>query len=162
MTTAQISLVTGTGRGGREPVTNASIQSDWQPLCTAPNVADNGGAAVVDPGAIVRAEQTWGAIQGEGTTLQVRLKYPAAAAISTDVVVQCFGRDRNGAPQRLFAGAVHELTLADAASDVTDGTSKWTEAVEVDCQANSQVIVAIKTALAGTGIAGALIEGRLK
>jgi len=150
----------------------ASIQSDWQDACTAPGATDNSGNSVVEPQAITRVAQNWVYPQNKGTTLMIRLKYDDGATPSTDPVVQPFGIDGTGVgvaaafPQPLTdADGTHELTLATAvASDVTDGTSFFSVPVEVDIDANTAVLVAIKTlfAASGTGTTGATIQVRLK
>lgn len=140
-----------------------SLATDWVSLRDTPATADNGGSAVTNPGNVLDTVSPRLGMDRAGTTVQIRLQYPAGASISTAPVVQLFGIDRNGVPQRLTdADGNHELTLSAASSDPTDGTSKWTEAKEVDAQANFQVMVAVKTALAGTGISGAKLLARIK
>jgi hypothetical protein len=151
----------------------ASIQSDWQDACTAPETADNGGSSVVNPQAITRADQNWVYPQLKGTTLMIRLKYnDDVAATITNPVVQPFGIDGTGVgesaafPQALTdADGTHELTLTlTIASDVTDGTFKYTPPVEVDIDANTAVLIAIKTAFNTTDgtEADSTIQVRLK
>lgn len=143
------------------PVSNVT---NWGVACSAPKTADNSGNAIVNPSLITRAEQHWVKLGQRGTTLQVRLKYETAGSISTQVVVQIFGRDGNLITERLLdSSGTHPLSLtADTSNDARDATYSYTQPVEVDCNGNSEVLVAIKTALAGTGLDAPAILVRLK
>ena len=143
-----------------------SVISDWVDVCTAPETTDNSGSAVVNPGAITRSAQNKIYNHGVGTTLQIRLKYDAGAGTLTNPVVQPFGFDGNGLPQKLVdADAAHEQTLTlSASSDVTDGTYKYSQPVEVDMDGCASVLVAVKTAFAAsTGtVSNSTIQVRVK
>ena len=142
----------------------ASTMTNWITVCDLPTTADNAGSTVVNPGGITRAEQHWLQMLGTGTTVQIRLRYPTAGSVSTDVVVQPFGRDANGIPQRLLdSTGTHALTLGDdTTNDARDGTYSYTQPVEVDADANKEVLIAVKTALAGSGLTNAVIQARIK
>ena len=134
-------------------VVPVSIISDWVECCTAPETADNAGSTVIAPLGITRSTQNRVTNVGRGTTLQIRLKYDDGVSGVTSPVVQPFGFDGNNSPQRLVNSAgTHELTLTiDTTNDVTDGTYKFTQPVEVDMDANRDMLVAVKTAFAATG-----------
>ncbi|MBX7073595.1 MAG: hypothetical protein K1X71_10645 [Pirellulales bacterium] len=155
--------------GVRQYVLPVAVASDWVDVCLDPAQIDNepgvqAAGVVVNPGAIARAAQTWLAIAGLGTSLQARLKYPTAATVSASPVAQVFGRDRQGRAQRLVdAGGLHAQTLSvDVANDVRDGVYSYTQPIEVDADGCAETLVAIRTALAGTGLAGATIQARVK
>lgn len=169
MSTARITAPTISALAGRRIVLPVSVASDWADVCTAPTALDNEagvavGGVVVNPSAIMRSAQSWLQIAGIGTIVQVRLKYPTAASISASPVVQIFGRDRLQSPQRLLDnGGVHALTLSvDSTNDARDGVYSYTQPVEVDAEGSSEVIAAVKTALAGTGVTGATLQARVK
>jgi hypothetical protein len=136
------------------PVVTCGVVTDWIDICTAPETADNGGSVVTNPGAITRSTQNWFAACGLGTQVLVRLKYDAGVSGSiTSPVVQVFGRDSAGCPQRLVDGSgTHEQTLTvDGTNDVTDGTYKYTVPKTINIHGNLELLAAIKTAFAATG-----------
>ncbi len=135
------------------PVVTCGIVNDWIDICTAPETTDNGGSVVTNPGAITRAEQNWLKTCGLGTQVLVRLKYDDGISVPTSPVVQLFGRDSQGCPQRLVDGSgTHEQTLTiDTTNDVTDGTYKYTAAKTINIHGNIELLAAIKTAFAATG-----------
>jgi hypothetical protein len=152
---------TPAGASPHPRVVPVSEQSDWSQVCDAPATADNAGSTVTNPGGITRAEQHWLPTAGRGTQVAICLKYPAGASISTQVVVQPFGRDSAGIPQALLdAAGGNALTLTASATDATDGTWKYTAPVYVDALGSKDVLVAVKTALAGSTITGAVILAR--
>lgn len=136
------------------PVVTCGVVTDWLDICTAPETADNGGSVVTNPGAITRSTQNWFAACGLGTQVLVRLKYNAGISGSiTSPVVQLFGRDSAGCPQRLVDGSgTHEQTVTvDTTNDVTDGTYKYTAAKTINIHGNLELLAAIKTAFNATG-----------
>lgn len=143
-----------------------SVISDWVDICTAPETADNSGSAVVNPGTITRADQNKLYNHGIGTTLQIRLKYDTGASTLTNPVVQPFGFDGNGVPQKLVdANATHEQTLTLSESgDVRDSSFKYSQPVEVDMDGCASVLVAVKTAFAASGgtVNNSTIQVRVK
>lgn len=149
--------------GPKPMVVPISLTSDWQDLCTDVATADNGGSVVTNPGGITRSAQNRLDMLEKGTMVEVCLQYPAGASITTSLTVQPFGIDTAGVTQRLLDDSdAHELTLAVSANDPTNGTVKWTQPVNVDASACRYVLAAVKTALAGTGISGAKLLGRVK
>lgn len=135
------------------PVATCGVVTDWVDICTAPETADNSGSVVTNPGAITRSTQNWFAACGLGTQVLVRLKYDAGISAPTSPVVQLFGRDSQGCPQRLVDGSgTHEQTLTiDTTNDVTDGTCKYTAPKTINIHGNIELLAAIKTAFNATG-----------
>ncbi len=129
------------------------IVTDWGTCCDAPETADNSGSSIVNPALITRSAQFLIVSHGFGNALQVRLRYDDGLTSITNPVVQVFGKDGNGLWQKLLdKSGSHELTLTTASStDLTDGTDCYTEPVEVATSGCSYFLVAVKTALAGTG-----------
>lgn len=153
--------------GGLKPESTkvpVSIITDWATVCDAPTTSDNSGSTVVNPGGISRSNQNWLQMAGVGTTVQFRLRYPTAGTVSTQVVVQPFGRDSAAVPERLVdTSGTHVFTLTvDTTNDARDGTYSYTQPYEVDANANKEVLIAVKTALAGTSLTNAVIQARLK
>jgi hypothetical protein len=145
-----------------------SLQGDWVTLSVAPETADNGGNVVVNPTALgTTTPARWQKIKA-GTTLMVMLGYDDELASITECVIQAFGRDntedntdttrtpivhvlkgRADDDTSVVADAI-ELTT-DTTNNVTDGTLKYTDPVKIDLDGATEVLIAIKTALAGTG-----------
>ncbi len=172
MPTGQVNSPTQSALGYRQITLPVSVVSDWVDVCTAPTVAESdtgvvAGGTVVAPTLITRAAQNWLFVAGLGSTVQLRLKYPTVGSVTTSPVVQVFGRDRRGAPQRLVDGSgVHALALSvDTINDVRDAATpqmSYTQPVEVDADGCAEVLAAIREALAGTGLTGATIQARVK
>ena len=105
-----------------------------------------------------------------GTTLRLAARYTASGSMSTDPVVQVFGRSVNpagqqdntettntgtvGAWQQIVnkAGGL-DITLSDASTDISDGSFEYTlsdlDAHSFDLDGNNQVLVLVKTAAVG-------------
>ncbi len=119
---------------------------------------DNGGSDITNPDTqIVGTTRNVLKINKRGTFIQLRLVYDDGLGSITDPVVQAFGRHNSDDQwQRLknLSDSV-DVTLTTAAIDVTDGTNKYTDpasaAQTIDLDATDEVIVRVKTALAGTG-----------
>lgn len=141
-----------------------STMTDWVMVCDDPATADNAGSTVVNPGGITRSAQRKCKMIGSGTTAAIRLRYPTAGTVTTAPVVQVFGFDSAGIPERLVdATASHALTLTvDTANDARDGTYSYTQPVEVDVNACTEFLVAVKTALGGSSLTNATIVVRIK
>lgn len=145
-----------------------SILSNWVDVCSAPDVTDNSGSSIVNPDAITRAEQFLFRNNGYGSIALVRLKYDRGVSSPTDPVVQIFGRDSNGLWQKLYDASsppVHEVEITVAtSSDIDDGTAfKYTDWVEVDMQGCVAILVAVKTAFAGTGtVTNSTLQAKVK
>lgn len=159
----------------RRSVVPVSIESDWVVLNSAPGTLD--ANPVKNPTTGINSSPAPLTVGGAGTTIQLRLRYPLSGGPSNGatVLIQAFGLDGGSGnlqagsavrvPQRLFDGTsspahVQTLTVA-TATDAQDATYGYTEPVELDMQANKQVIVLINTALSGGGT-GAAILGRVK
>lgn len=141
-----------------------STITQWGVACSDTSATDNSGSTVVNPSLITRSAQHWVQMGQRGTTLEVRFKYPTGATTPVGPVVQIFGRDANLICERLTdSTATHTLSLTtDTTNDVRDSTYSYTQPIEVDCNANAEAIVAIKTAQTGTGMTGAAILVRIK
>lgn len=143
-----------------------SVISDWVEICDAPETADNSGSTVVNPGAITRSAQNKLYNHGVGTSLQIRLKYDTGAGTLTSPVIQAFGFDGNGLPQRLKdKDGNHELTLTlDGTNDVRDSSFKYSAIAEVDMDGCASVLVAVKTAFAASSgtVNNSTIQVRVK
>ncbi len=145
----------------------SSINARWRdkdgnPVIGAggPATDDNSGSRITNPTAQV-TNITTRTLKGtgSGTLLMLKLGYDDALGAITDVVVQVFGRtDPDVEWQPLENGlGNHEVTLTTAAAtDVTDGTLKYTQVklntTTWDMLGCKDILVAIKTALAGTGV----------
>lgn len=155
--------ITPTGLIGARVVQPSSVVNDWQTLVTAIDTADNAGSIVLNPGGITRSAQRKLVMSGVGTTVQVRIRYATGNTITAGTL-QGFGFDANNVPERLFdAGASHALSfLSDATNDPQDGTYSYTASQEVDANAATSVMFAVKTAATGTGAAAAVVQVRVK
>lgn len=154
--------------------TPVSTVSKWQDICTAPATYDgsSNGSDVVTPGGITRSAQNWLNIDGQGTTVLLRLQYKRTATVTTAPVIQVFGRDRHptrhGAATPYYhrlkdASQAFSLTLSVASTDHDDGNDfKHTEPVEVDADACQAIMATIKTALAADDTTGATIQAKVK
>lgn len=140
-----------------------SMTNSWQTLVTAIDTADNSGSIVLNPGGISRAAQRKMNMAAQSTTVQVRVRYATSSTITASTI-QGFGFDDNSIPERLFDSAGnHALSfLSDATNDVQDGTYSYTTSQEVDANAATSVMFAIKVAATGTGAAAAVVQVRVK
>ena len=153
----------------------AAIVSEWVSAIDAGGIAttDNGGSDITNPD-----DQIDGLtrhilkVNKRGTFLQVRLVYDDGLASITDPVVQIFGRYSGSEMwQRLrnmSSSPLINVTLVtdQDANDVTDGTFKYTDplfkAQTVDLNATDEVLIGVKTALAGTGtVSTAVLQAKL-
>lgn len=149
----------------RELVAPVSPQNDWTTLISTPATRDAGsdGAAITAPLSLAEATHPRLTIDGRGTIAQVRLAYPADASIDVSPVIELFGLDSQGVPERLLdLNLLSQVDLAEDAGDVSDGATKYTAAFELDCNACAQILGGVCTALAGTDITGAEVQVRLK
>ncbi len=105
-----------------------------------------------------------------GTFIQFRMAYDDSLTVTTDLVIQVFGRfDKDDQWQRLKSmdgTPLVDIVLSTAASDVTDGTLKYTDpdfqSQTIDLDATLDVIVRVKTALAGTGdVTNAFLQAKV-
>lgn len=134
---------------------------------------DNSGSAITDPTTQITAStRKLIATSGAGTLLLIRMMYVAADTITTNPVVQVFGRssDTEGWMALRNKANSHEITLdAVEASDVdtTIGATPYSStAVDlddhyIDLAGCSQILMGIKTAAAGAAVSLAWIEGKI-
>lgn len=145
----------------------SSQRSDWATVNSDPTATDNAAATITNPLLSVTRAAVTPLRMPAGTTVQIRLRYNLASIPASNPVIQPFGFDLNNVPQRLkTSSGTHEITLTvDSTNDVreTIDTVVWgyTEAVEVDAQANEKILVAVKTAISSLGV-GATIQARVK
>lgn len=158
LTETDISISPSGRRPPLEMVTQSEIKTAWTVANSAPETADNSGSAVTAPLSITRADVHYIAVNGKASKVRVRLKYDDGLSSITDTVVQVFGFDREFGSEtgpvgeRLVdSSGDHEQTLTTAATDFADGTYKYTDPVEVNLNGNNYIMVAVKTALSGTG-----------
>lgn len=149
---------------GVHPMQPVSVMGNWQNVNTAPGTADNAGSEVLVATGLSRAAIIPLNILGNGTSLQVRMQYATSGSTTTAPVIQIFGLDANGIPERLYTSTpAHDLTMTvDTANDVQDATHAYTASQEVDANGSSQIMVAVKTAASGTAFASAVIQVRVK
>lgn len=166
------------------PVAVCSPISDWQVGHADVTAADNGGAVVLNPGTeIVDADAHVVDALGLGTTALICLQYTATRTISTAAVLNLFGISAAlgtstptaslfdptvaatrhlGIPQRLLtSGGSADWSFDDiAASDLGDGTYKYTDSQQVDLLGNRFLLLGVKTAgaLSGAGSLRALVR----
>jgi hypothetical protein len=142
----------------RQSVPN-SRQSNWKAICTTPTTVDS-SASILKPSAISRSGQGWGGC-ALVTSVQVCARYATGSVPSTDPIIQLIGIDGNGVPQNLSdsTGTTFSWTLTHNASiDEQDAAGfSYTAYVEVDAQANTQIIAAIATAMVGGGTGAAIM-----
>lgn len=138
--------------------------TQWSTICSDAMVADT-VSPNPNPIGITRAAQNWFQVSG-WTTLQIRLKYVGTPnPTSPAAVVHVYARDTVDAtvnPQRLkdSSGAYNLNLSADTTNDVYDGTSSYSDWVEVDIQNSVEVIALVKTAVVSA--TSAVIQARVK
>jgi len=134
----------------------AGIASQWVTAIAATQLddADNAGADIQDPDSEINSTRPVYHIK-EGTVGQIRMAYEDAA-VGTPPVIQAFGRtNADGKWKRLHNRSnAADMTLQDAAADVTDGTMHYTHPDEdlltFDLMGCNEVVLAVKTALVGS------------
>jgi len=158
-----------------QQVRPVQIATGWLSFVDAGGVdaADNSGSRIVNPAAqITLSTRKIVQVRGSGTILRLRMGYSnGASAITTPPVVQVFGRrDATDAWQMLNnkAGSESVTLTADPATDITDGTLKYTrpqlETHSWDLDGCDELLVGIMTALAGqTGgsVDDAIVQGKI-
>ena len=135
--------------------------TQWATICTDAMVADT-VSPNPNPIGITRAAQNWFQVSG-WTTAQLRIKYTGTPTGSA--VLHVYARDTPGKttdPQRLKdSSGAYNLTIGyDTTNDVYDGTSYYTDFIEVDIQNNAEVIALVKTVL--TSATTAVVQARVK
>lgn len=136
-----------------------SATTDWTSAVTAGGATTADASTITAPTSQITASTrriVTRQVSG-GTALLVRMKYDASLTVSVSPSVRLFGRTNGGAWQTLTsrAGTVSSVLLAATATDISDGTYKYTT-VDLashyfDCQGYDEFLVGIETALAGSG-----------
>ncbi len=152
-----------------------SIAFPWVQVMDAGGItsADNSGSDITDPDAQIDGlTKHILKVNRKGSFLQVRMKYDDGLTAITNPVIQIFGR-YNGDEmwQRLrtlsfFPGIDVTIVTAQDATDVTDGTFKYTDplfdAQTVDLNATDEILIGVKTNLSGTGVTStAILQAKL-
>ena len=129
------------------------LTTDWVQLIDNLETADNSGNSITNPVTQITASTKRKlTVQGRGTTLLLMARYDDDTSVTTSPVIQAFGKDANGIWHKLKnASGTHEITVTCTfATDVQDGTYRYSDPVEVDMDGSVEVLVGIKTAYAGT------------
>lgn len=152
-----------------QPVAPSAILSPWATVIAAGGPANQDAASITNPDTQITAATT-SIIQREaiGTLLALSLGYDDALTSITDPIVKVFGRYDENRRWELVPNLAGDLAkaLATAATDVADGTLKYTtvnaENHVWNVGAFNQLLVGVETALAGTGsTSNSIIQARL-
>ena len=155
-----------------------SINTRWVNVLDAngPATADNAGSRITNPGALELGGNPTTHILGKtdtGTVILLRLGYDDGLSGITDMVVQVFGRtiDTSGDSQEWQLlknnNSVEEVTIkTEEADDITDGILKYTTPDLInntwDTLGCNDILVAVKTALAGAGdLTNSILQAKL-
>jgi len=150
-----------------------AIAHEWKDAIGAGGIAstDNGGNDITNPTSQIDGlTKHLLKINKRGTFLQVRLVYDDGLTSITDPVVQIFGRysDEQMWQRLRTLSNLHDVTLVtdQTTADVTDGTDKFTDplfdAQTIDLNATDEILIGVKTALAGTGVTNtAVLQAKL-
>jgi hypothetical protein len=141
-----------------KPTTEAAVRATYQTAIAAGLVATIDNATVTNPTTqVTRSGTSIVRSDSGGVFMLVRLAYDDGLTAITNPSVKVFGRANLGEPWRLLrnrAGAL-SASLVTASTDATDGTLDYTTpdlTTNVwDVQGCDQFIIAVETALAGTG-----------
>lgn len=155
------------GNQNRTIVRQGSLACTWATILDAngPATANNSGSVITNPTTQVTTATTHilkldadGASPAMGTILLLSLGYNASLVVTTNPVVQVFGRAGSSDRWQLLvnnAGGLTGTITADTTNDVTDGTLKYTTPHQQynawDVLGCAEILVAVVTALAGTG-----------
>lgn len=142
-----------------------AIAHEWKDVIDAPGLetTDNSASDITNPSTQIGVGPGLTRhvlkVAKRGTFLQLRLAYDDELTGLTDPVVQIFGRfDENDQWQRLknLSDSVDVTVITSTSLDVTDGTLKYSDpgsaAQTIDLSATDELLIGIKTALAGTGV----------
>lgn len=156
----------------RATVYPAGIRGQWVTVIDAAGMddADNAGSNITNPTSqITAATRKLVLAPDQGTLIRVRLQYDDGLSSITDPVIQVFGRhdsDEMWMPLHTKETTPAIVsTLTTAATDLTDGTDKFTapdpKVNTFDTDGCSEFLFGVKTALAGTGNAAtALLQAK--
>lgn len=150
--------------------------SQWVTAIEAGGVddADNAGSTILNPTTtIVTSNRKIIATGGAGTLMLIRLRYINGDTVTTDPVVQVFGRSTSSEAWMALRNKANSETISfatEAASDVVttlpDTLIYSVSAVDlddhyIDLAGCSEVLVGVKTAIAATAGAFAVIEVKI-
>lgn len=146
-----------------------SMTTKWQTIIDAGGAVIQDAASITNPTTeITSSTRHMFRRYGRGTFLMLRLAYAAALTVGTSPVVKVFGRTSSTDVWQLLKTEGGSLTgtLTAAATDVTDGTYKYTTcdvlATTWDCLGCELFLVGVETVLAGVGTTStAFIQGKL-
>lgn len=155
----------------------SSISSDWVDVIDAGGLSAADNATITNPTTQITAS-TRHILQrnrGTGTLVQVRMKYDAATtALGTSLVIKVFGRYKDSvgnstAWQPLYnRSSGLQTTVAIAATDVTNGTNKYTtpdpSGHTFDCQGCDEILIGVEVAPAtptGGTIANFILQAKV-
>jgi hypothetical protein len=154
--------------GENQRVAQVGVASPWTTLVSNAGSVDNSGNPVLTLAQVEAVHPTSARYETEGwgSHLIVRLKYESALTVTVNPIVEVLAMDAAGKLSKLrnINGDVTG-TLATNAADVTAGIYDYTtpnDAAIFALNGAQHVVVAIKTALAGTGtVTTSAIEGRV-
>jgi hypothetical protein len=145
-----------------------AYRGKWTTIISAGGPAVQDNAAIVNPATQIVAATRHLALVWMGTIIELALGYDDELASITDPVVKLFGRRDSGDRWSLIRNLNGDLsaTLATDASDVTDGTLKYTtpdpDVARFNIGTYGEVLVGVETALAGTGVVNnSIIQARV-
>lgn len=143
-----------------------SLTSRWTTAISAGGPATQDAASITNPTTEITAStrRILKRNRMNGTLVMVRLGYSGTP--STDPIVGVWGRTGTDAWQRLInKSSGTQSTLATvSASDVTDGTLKYTSASEdhtFDCVGCEEILIGVETAFAGSVTADSIIQMKI-
>jgi hypothetical protein len=154
--------------GENQRVAQVGVASPWTTLVSNAGSVDNSGNPVLTLAQVeaVHPTSVRYETEGLGSHLIVRLKYESALTVTVNPIVEVLAMDAAGKLSKLrnINGDVTG-TLATSTADVTAGIYDYTtpnDAATFALNGAQHVVVAIKTALAGTGtVTTSAIEGRV-
>lgn len=150
----------------------AQIPNPYQDIISAGGLDVADGTPITDPEAeITNSETHIYQVQKFGTTLRIRMAYPRGVALTTDLVIQVFGRfaSTNAWQKLTNKSGDHEVPVPQlTATDVDDGvTFQYTDVDpndhSWDLDGNEEILVGVRTALdlAGSNEALAKLQAKI-
>lgn len=143
--------------GGITPVATVQFTSKWYEVNEQGHLETQDNASITNPDTQVTGATNRIFRSLHGTLLMFRMKYDDGLSSITDPVIKVFGRFNSGDQWMLLRNQDEAITmtLTTAATDVTDGTDKWTtpdlNAHVIDKAGCREFLVGVQTALAATG-----------
>lgn len=105
--------------------------------------------------------------KAKGTNLLLRVKYATASTVSTSPIVKVFGKSGTDAWDNLpdKSGAYTTTLTCTQATDVRDGTFNYSpinfSTLSWDCLGCEQFIVLVSTAMVGSALTTAVLQGKI-